>query len=454
MAPAIELEDLGRAYGERTALAGVTLTLEPGRTLAVFGANGAGKTTLLRILATLLKPHAGRARVLGRDLPADGWAVRGRIGLLAHDPLLYRELSARENLRFHARLHGVDEARVETLLDQVGLRARADEPVRTLSRGMAQRVAICRAALHEPELLLLDEPLANLDPGAADAVAPLIGREAGPARVLISHDVEHGLAGGGPRPRAARRARGGRGAARRGVRGRRPGALRRGGAGMNAVSALIRKDLQLELRTRESVPSMFLFSLSTFVLFRFGLDRETLAGDLASGVLWVTLLFAAVLGMNRLFVAEREEGGFDAFLLAPVDRTSLFVAKAAVLFGFLVAVEVAAIPAFAVLLLGPSPFQAMPELLAILLLADIGIAIVGTLVGALAIQTRARDLIVPLISLPLILPVVIAAGHATAPLFAEGGAEALPARWLGVLGLYDLVFGLLALAVFDFLLED
>ena len=193
MAPAIELEDVGRAYGERTALAGVTLTLEPGRTLAVFGANGAGKTTLLRILATLLRPHAGRARVLGRDLPADGWAVRGRIGLLAHDPLLYRELSARENLRFHARLHGVAESRVEALLDQVGLRARADEPVRTLSRGMAQRVAICRAALHDPELLLLDEPLANLDPGAADAVAPLIGREAGPARVVISHDVAHGL---------------------------------------------------------------------------------------------------------------------------------------------------------------------------------------------------------------------------------------------------------------------
>ncbi|MEO8687462.1 MAG: ABC transporter ATP-binding protein [Solirubrobacteraceae bacterium] len=194
MAPAIELTDVGRAYGERTALSGVTLTLEPGCTLAVFGANGAGKTTLLRILATLLRPHAGRTRVLGRDLPQDGWAVRGRIGLLAHDPLLYRELSARENLRFHARLHGVDEARAEALLDQVGLRPRADEPIRTLSRGMAQRVAICRASLHEPELLLLDEPLANLDPGAAEAVEPLIGRCAGPARVVISHDVEHGLA--------------------------------------------------------------------------------------------------------------------------------------------------------------------------------------------------------------------------------------------------------------------
>ena len=451
MAPAIELEDVGRAYGERTALAGVTLALEPGRTLAVFGANGAGKTTLLRILATLLKPHAGRARVLGRDLPEDGWAVRGRIGLLAHDPLLYRELSARENLRFHARLHGVDEARVEALLDQVGLLARGDEPVRTLSRGMAQRVAICRCALHEPELLLLDEPLANLDPGAAEAVAPLIGseRRAGARRHLPRRGARTGRGRRGAR--AAQGPRRDRRGARRRHRGRRAGAVR----GVSTVAALVRKDLRLELRTRESVPSMFLFSLSTFVLFRFGLDRETLSGDLASGVLWVTLLFAAVLGMNRLFVAEREEGGFDAFLLAPVDRTALFVAKAAVLFGFLVAVEIAAIPAFAVLLLGPVAVAGAARSCCRCCCSPTSASrSIGTLVGALAIQTRARDLIVPLISLPLILPVVIAAGHATAPLFAEAGAEALPGRWLGVLGLYDLVFGLLALAVFDFLLED
>jgi heme exporter protein A len=191
---AVDLRDVGRAYGERVALAGVTLTLAAGRTLAVFGANGAGKTTLLRILATLLRPQAGTARVLGCELPRDAWRARGRIGLLAHEPLLYRDLSARENLRFHARLHGAPAARAETLLDAVGLSRRADEPVRALSRGMAQRVAICRAVLHEPELLLLDEPLANLDPGAAGAVAPLIGRESGIARVLISHDVEAGLA--------------------------------------------------------------------------------------------------------------------------------------------------------------------------------------------------------------------------------------------------------------------
>jgi heme exporter protein A len=193
-APAIALRDLGRAYGERVALSGVTLSVPVGQTLAVFGANGAGKTTLLRILATLLRPHRGEARVLGHALPGEGWAVRGRVGLLGHDPLLYRDLSARENLRFHARLHGVPAERIEVLLEAVGMTRRGDEPVHTLSRGMVQRVAVCRAVLHEPELLLLDEPLANLDPGAAAAVEALIGPGGGLTRVVISHDVAHGLA--------------------------------------------------------------------------------------------------------------------------------------------------------------------------------------------------------------------------------------------------------------------
>jgi heme exporter protein A len=188
---AIELADVGRAYGERIALAGVTLNVEEGETLAVFGSNGAGKTTLLRILATLLRPHRGVARVLGRELPKDGWAVRGQVGFLGHEPLLYRDLSARENLQFHARLHDVPFARVDELLEAVGLRLRADDPVHTYSRGMVQRTAVCRAVLHAPKLLLLDEPTAGLDPGAAEAVQTLIGTG---TRVLISHDVEHGLA--------------------------------------------------------------------------------------------------------------------------------------------------------------------------------------------------------------------------------------------------------------------
>ncbi len=191
---AVELDGLTRRYGERVALDGVSLSLPAGATLAVFGPNGAGKSTLLRVLATLLRPHAGAVRVLGRVLPAEGWAVRGRLGLLAHEPLLYRDLTARENLRFHARLHGVAPARGEALLEQVGLAARADEKVHTFSRGMVQRLAVCRAVLHEPELLLLDEPRASLDPAAIALVEPLVGAGSGCTRVVTSHDPAGGLA--------------------------------------------------------------------------------------------------------------------------------------------------------------------------------------------------------------------------------------------------------------------
>jgi heme exporter protein B len=220
------------------------------------------------------------------------------------------------------------------------------------------------------------------------------------------------------------------------------------------VAALVRKDLRAELRNLEAVPAMTLFVVSTFVLFHFGLDRDELAGSLASGVLWVTLLLAAVLGMNRLFVTEREQGGFDAFLLAPVDRTAMFVAKALVLFGFLVVVEVVAVAAFDLLLLGPALGPALPGLALVLLLANAGLAAIGTLVGALAVQTRARDLIGPLLALPLCVPLLIAAAEGTSPLLSAGGADPLDGSWLLVLALYDVVFALLAYAVFDFLLED
>jgi heme exporter protein A len=190
---ALRIEGLTRRYGEREALSGVSLSLEAGQTLVVFGPNGAGKTTLLRVLASLLRPHAGEVDVLGRSLPDEAWAVRGRVGLLGHEPLLYRELSARENLRFHARLHGVGERRVEELLGAVRMRERAKEPLRTLSRGMVQRVAIARAVLHDPELLLLDEPRANLDPAASELVEPLIGAGSGRTRVISSHDPGGGL---------------------------------------------------------------------------------------------------------------------------------------------------------------------------------------------------------------------------------------------------------------------
>ena len=190
----IELEGLERRYGARVALADVTVSVGEGETLTVLGANGAGKTTLLRVLATLLRPHAGKVRVLGADLPSEAWKVRGRVGMLGHEPLLYRDLSARENLRYHARLHSAPLTRVEEMLAAVGMGRRADEPVRELSRGMVQRVAAARAVLHDPPLLLLDEPRAGLDSAATELLEPLLGKASGRTRVLVTHDAEQGRA--------------------------------------------------------------------------------------------------------------------------------------------------------------------------------------------------------------------------------------------------------------------
>jgi heme exporter protein A len=196
-APAIELGGLWRVFGDRAVLRDVEIAVPAGGTLAVLGPNGAGKTTLLRVLATLLRPTSGEVGVLGCSLPREAWRARGRIGLLGHEPLLYRDLTGRENLRFQARLYGLpgDGAqRIDELLERVRMSRRADELVRNLSAGMLQRLAVCRALLHEPELVLLDEPRSHLDPEAAALVEPLLGPAPGRTRVVVTHDVDAGLA--------------------------------------------------------------------------------------------------------------------------------------------------------------------------------------------------------------------------------------------------------------------
>ena len=196
--PALRASSLSQAYGESWVLRNLAFALPAGQTLAVIGPNGAGKSTLLRVLATLLRPSAGEVSVLGSELPGGAWRLRGRIGYLGHAALLYRDLGASENLRFHARLFGLpDEGapRIAELLERVALSHRAATRVGEMSAGMVKRLAVCRALLHDPELLVLDEPLANLDPAGADVVAPLLGPRPGRSRVLVTHDVAAALAG-------------------------------------------------------------------------------------------------------------------------------------------------------------------------------------------------------------------------------------------------------------------
>jgi heme exporter protein B len=223
---------------------------------------------------------------------------------------------------------------------------------------------------------------------------------------------------------------------------------------VSAVWAIARKDLLVELHTKESVPSMALFAVTTFVIFHFGLDRDRLEGELAAGVLWVTILFAAILGINRLFVAEREQGGFDGILMAPIERNSLLMAKSLALLVYLAALELVALPVFALFFLDSGFWEALPRLAAVTLLADVGLALVGALLASIAVHTRARDLLLPVLLLPLAVPAMIAAAAASKPLLSVPLDNSGIVKWLAVLALYDAVFGLLAYALFDFLMED
>jgi heme exporter protein A len=190
--PAIDLSGLRKDFGDRTALEDVDLQVKPGESVAVLGPNGSGKSTLLRILAGLLRPTSGEVSVLGCELPRETHQLRGQVGYLGHEPLLYRDLSPRENLELAAALQGIEAGaagpRIEALLEAVGMSARAGDRVAELSAGMKQRIDICRAVLHEPSLLLLDEPDAHLDPDARRRLAPLTAAGSGVTRVVVSHD--------------------------------------------------------------------------------------------------------------------------------------------------------------------------------------------------------------------------------------------------------------------------
>ena len=423
--PAIELERRStRRYGERVALDGRDAARSTaGATLVVFGPNGAGKSTLLRILATLLRPHAG---TVARPRPRA--AGRGLGGARAHRPprprpaALPRADRAREPALPRAPARRREAARSTSCSSRPALtRARRRARPHAVARDGPARSPSAARSCTTRSCCCSTSRARTSTPAASTLVEPLIGRACGRTRVVTSHDPRGGLA----EADVVLGLRGGRAGAAGAPADDVDADADRGAVPMRrAVGALLRKDLRLELRTLESIPAMTLFAVTTFVVFHFGLDRATLEGDLAAGVLWVTLLFAAILGQNRLFVAEHEQGGFDGFLLAPVDRTALLVAKAIALF---------ALPGRRRARRGPgvrapaarpdAARRRCPGSLAVLLLADVGIAVVGTLVAGIAIRTRARDLIGPLLTLPLLVPVVLAASRGDRAAARRGGRE-------------------------------
>ena len=206
------------------------------------------------------------------------------------------------------------------------------------------------------------------------------------------------------------------------------------------VAALARKDLRLELRARDTLPAMLLFVLATFAIFHFALPSGS-SEKAADGLLWVAIVFTALLGIGRAFVPEREQRVIDALVLAPCDRSAIWLAKAAATFTFLVAAEVVALPVFAAFFHGLGAAT-----IAGVALADVGICAVGTLLGAMATASRARDLLLPLLFLPLAIPIVVGGVGAS--------VVSAPGRYLGFLALYDAIFALVCWGAFEYVITE
>ncbi|HEY8550061.1 MAG TPA: ATP-binding cassette domain-containing protein [Vicinamibacterales bacterium] len=531
---AVTFEDVTFDYGRRRVLSRISFSCTRGTVTGLLGPNGAGKTTLLGVASTRARPSRGSVRFGDLNGAVAGALVRGRIGWLGHDPGLYPELSARENLLFFASLHDLPEAgaRVARALEQAGLAARADDPVGSFSRGMRQRVGLERALLHEPTFVLLDEPFTGLDDASSRALlARLAALRAQGAIVLLStHDlalVEPVLdaaivlregrmaarvAGGAGLPDAVREVLGRDARAASMPAGRRasrtsavpanpavthdsgdapatvadpvPGSSPASGAAVDPpgahiighapetgaapsaivseppftdvlrsfarVAALVaRKDLVVEFRSRELLLTTLFFAATVVLVFAFAFVRDGRPlADAAAGILWVATAFAGTLALGRTFDREQANQTLPALLHAPVDRAAIYTGKLLGLLALLWLVLVPVVPLIA-LLFQAGLFARPLVLLALLAAGTVGFLAVGSLFASMLVRTRSRDVLLPVLLYPMVVPVMLAGVRGTAALLQATPDLPTARLWLSMLLFFDTVFVTLALWTFD-----
>ena len=434
-------KDLTIRRGHRDILQNVTFTVQPGERIAILGSNGSGKTTLLRTIAGLLRPRTGTIHINGVPPVSSNHGVRRTVGFLGHHPHLYPYLTARENLQIQARLFGMHDPdlRIETTLTTVGMTVSANRHVREFSRGMQQRLGLGLAMLHSPSVLLLDEPDAGLDPEAIEDLPNIIATLCPHSAVVFStHNdrVVTALADQVGRVAQAKVHFPNRAAKEIGPLPANKTPRQTGF--FSAATTLFVKDARIEWRAREQVPTLLIFTLLIALVFDMAFIAvvKTEAAAVATGVLWTSVLLAATLGGTRLFGAEHERGTLDGLLLAPIDPSSIYVAKFLVLSietFFVGAMQLA----FVSLLLNVPLLQG--STIGALALSTTAISAVIALHSSLIINARAREVLLPLLSIPIALPVVLAGVGATlSTLEITPAAQQWP--WFGLLTITTAVF--------------
>jgi heme exporter protein B len=473
----LQVTSLKKSYGLKLILRGIDLSLERGERIALTGANGTGKTTLLRTLAGLTAPSAGSICIEGLDIQQYPQQARGLIGFVGHQPYLYDELTALENLLFFGHMYGIQQARqrAHELLHKVGLEKHTHERLGSLSRGQVQRLALARALLHSPSLLLLDEPDTGLDEQGNQLLETLIQEhiqqngsvlfsthQREHAQSLADHIItlEHGRISTtdnvtAPSPGdsvllADTKGRVATTQTQNVVGDEDPFAGTRGVVtSLSQVLTILWKDIRCELRSKQTWTGMALFALLVLVIFNFAFDlRADNKAAVAPGALWVSFVFASLLGLGRTIAAEREKGSFDRLMLCPVDSKAIYLAKLLGNLLFIGVVELVALPIYAALFDVPLFASA---LIPIVLLGTLGIATVGTLFSAMAATTRAQELLLPILVFPLIVPVVIGAVRATGSLLAPVANDP---PWLGLIIAFDIIFLSISTLTFGYVIEE
>jgi heme exporter protein A len=486
-------DKVSKEFGWHRVLDGVSLTIEEGEYVALMGANGAGKTTLLRMTAGLARPTSGSVSIAGIDMQRAGPGLRRRVGFVSHESLLYPDLTGRENLEFHAHLFGVADADqvIEVASGFLDLDAILDRPAGVLSRGNRQRLTLARALLHGPRVLLLDEPFTGLDEVSSHRLMGILddlvdsGRtvimtthdrfvaDAGPRRLVVIADgtvsvdrpispmarpamstlvpaeaaAEAGRVGTvtEPRPEASAPA------ATLPLLTR-PRLVNPPGR-MRSAAAIARKDLRVELRTRDVLGSAGLFALAVLITASFTAPPGQVQTGTSTGVLWISILFAILLGVGRTMARETADRGIEGLLLSPVPREAIFLGKAGASLVLMGILDLFIIPMFIVMMTSDGAGANWIALFGTVALGTFGLVIVASLFSGIAVGSRLGESMLPMLVMPVAIPLMVASVEMTRQALGVGDPTSVW-QWLAILAGFDLMVALAAVATFSFVIEE
>ena len=463
------VEGVGKDFGYHHVLRDVSFAVEEGEYIALMGSNGAGKTTLLRMIAGLSRPTAGSVSIAGVDLRRAGPGLRRRIGFVSHESLLYPELTGRENLEFHATLFGVEnvDASIAALDELLELAPILDRQAGVLSRGNRQRLTLARALLHAPRVLLLDEPFTGLDEESSNRLLRILQTlvDSGRTVIMTTHDRAILEAG----PRRLIRIEGGTLHEDRELTPSSPVAGTGASNGddytpafltptlvmppklLGAARAIASKDLRIEARTRDVVGSAGLFAICVLITMSFTAPAGETASGMSTGVLWISLLFATLLGVGRTMGREQSDRGIEGLLLAPTPKSAIFLGKAIASLALMAFVSVAIVVMFIIFMAGTATIDFV-SLIGVLAIGTTGLVIVSTLFSGIAVGTRLGESMLQLLVMPVVIPLMVGSVELTRQTLGTGTGGV--ATWLGILTGFDVVMLLAALATFVFVIEE